>query len=174
MNKKSRLVFNLLVVWVLTGIWHGAEWKFVLWGFFYFVLLTFEKLTGLPKRFQSKVAKAVYQAGTLFAIILGWVIFKADGIHSVVQYLKSMFLLHGNSLTDANAVFYGKEYALVLIAAVILSTPLLNVMREKCYQVKGLAAIGALVRPVVYLFMFVYAVSCCILNTYNPFIYNNF
>ena len=172
--KKSRLVFNLFVVWILTGIWHGAEWKFVLWGLFYFVLLTFEKLTGWPKRFQNKVAKILYRVATLFAIVFGWVIFKADGIHSVIQYLKSMFVLDGNMLTDANAYFYVREYALILIAALLLSTPLPGFIKEKCYRIKGMASLGIIMRPLIYMFLFIYAVSSCILNTYNPFIYNNF
>ena len=76
-NKKSRLIFNLFVVWFLTGIWHGAGWKFIALGILYFFVLTFEKLTDLPKKLKTanKFTAVIYQIFTMFFVMIGWVIF---------------------------------------------------------------------------------------------------
>ncbi len=78
-KSKARLVFNLFVVWSLTGIWHGANWTFLCWGLMYFVLLVIEKLTGWEKKYPDKmiVLRRIY---TLFFVLMGWVLFRADSI----------------------------------------------------------------------------------------------
>lgn len=84
-DSKRRLVFNLFVVWMLTGIWHGANWTFVFWGFFYFVLLTIEKLTGLDKK--KTIWGYLY---TMPCVIFAWVFFRADTMRAALRYVKTM------------------------------------------------------------------------------------
>ncbi|MDR2864906.1 MAG: MBOAT family protein [Spirochaetaceae bacterium] len=84
---KQRLVLNLFVVWMLTGVWHGANWNFVFWGFFYFVLLAFEKLSALPEKLEhSFIGAQVYRVFTLFFVMFGWVFFRANGFKNAVKY----------------------------------------------------------------------------------------
>jgi hypothetical protein len=89
-KSQARLVFNLFVVWSLTGIWHGASWNFVFWGLLYFVLLTFEKLTGIPGKFRSAWAKTGYRIFTLLCVLVGWVFFRAENIQQAFSFLDMM------------------------------------------------------------------------------------
>ena len=78
--KQSRLICNLFIVWLLTGVWHGANWTFILWGLWYFILLAFEKLTGYPKRFKNIFFIGLYRIWTLFCILIGWVLFRSSNV----------------------------------------------------------------------------------------------
>ena len=80
---KVRLIGNLFVVWTLTGIWHGANWTFLLWGLWYFLLLTFEKMTGIPQNLQKKSGKILYYIFTILCVIWGWVLFRADSVQEL-------------------------------------------------------------------------------------------
>ena len=104
-NSRGRLVFNLFIVWFLTGVWHGASWNFIVWGLFYFVLLTIEKLTGIPDRLNSVIATLAYRSVTLVSIVIAWVIFRAPDLGYSVQYIKSMLLLNSGQLTDELSIF---------------------------------------------------------------------
>ena len=113
-DSKSRHIFNLFVVWLLTGIWHGANWTFIVWGLFYFVLLVIEKQTGLDKK---KVWWGhIY---TMFFVILAWVLFRSTNITSAYEYIKVMFVPNG---TSADTFWlYWSNYRFYLILGLILS-----------------------------------------------------
>lgn len=85
-KSRARLVFNLFVVWALTGSWHGANWTFVAWGLMYFVLIALEKLTGYPAKFKSRAPKILYRVFTLLCVLAGWVVFRADTIAVAGRY----------------------------------------------------------------------------------------
>jgi len=161
-NGKIRLLFNLFVVWTLTGIWHGAEWTFLFWGLFYFVLLAFEKLTGLPKRFNHKVARGGYRVFTMVAVIAAWVIFRAESIRVALRYLLSMAGSSGLMTGVDLAVFYLREYWYIWIIA-ILYLKWETISDRAKYQLVWLE-----------LPLFIYAVSNLVIDAYNPFIYFNF
>ena len=113
-NSKNRHIFNLFVVWLLTGIWHGANWTFIAWGLFYFVLLVIEKQTGLDKK------KAWYgHIYTMFFVILAWVLFRTTNISSAYEYLKVMFVSNGAS--PDSFWLYWSNYRFYLILGIILS-----------------------------------------------------
>jgi alginate O-acetyltransferase complex protein AlgI len=88
----ARLLLNLSVVWILTGIWHGASWNFVFWGFFYFVILTLEKLLKIPQRIKKLKIRHLYRTATLLAVMTGWVFFRAPGLKAGMRYLVSMLI----------------------------------------------------------------------------------
>ncbi|MBQ5312118.1 MAG: MBOAT family protein, partial [Oscillospiraceae bacterium] len=88
-SSKLRLVMNLFVVWMLTGIWHGASWNFVAWGLMYFVLITFEKLTGISKG-TKRIPSVFCRIPTLLFVLLGWVLFRANGLHNAMDFFVSM------------------------------------------------------------------------------------
>ncbi len=161
-NGKIRLLFNLFVVWTLTGIWHGAEWTFLFWGLFYFVLLAFEKLTGLPKRLNNKVAKGGYRVFTIAAVIAAWVIFRAESIRVALRYLLSMAGSNGIMNGLDLAIFYLREYWYIWIIA-ILYLKWETISDRAKYQLVWLE-----------LPLFLYAVSNLVIDSYNPFIYFNF
>lgn len=162
---KGRLVFNLFVVWMLTGIWHGANWTFFLWGFLYFVLLTLEKITG----FDQKL-KGFGHLYTMFFVILGWVIFRAESISDLGVYLGAMFGRASQGFVDAGALDFLKQRQVYYIAALICSTPLIANLDRK-FKKHVVWNIGYVL---VMALIFVVTVTFIFRQSYNPFIYFNF
>lgn len=164
-KSKGRLVFNLFVVWMLTGIWHGAAWTFFLWGFLYFVLLTVEKLTGM-----SEKMKGWGHLYTLFFVTIGWVIFRSESLGGMLTYLGAMFGRAGEGLWDAGALAYLNQSKVYLIAAVVCSTPVIANLDKKLktkvwWNIGYIFALAAI---------FVVTITFIFNQSYNPFIYFNF
>lgn len=160
-----RLVLNLFVVWLLTGIWHGANWTFIAWGLMYFVILTFEKLIGLSKK--------EYWWGhiyTMLLVIIGWVIFRSTGMGSAFLYIKAMFGIGAKGLIDKAVWAYIAQNWIYFIFALIGSVPLMPWIDNKLKTNRAwqtVYAVGIVVCLVV-------SVSFISNNAYNPFIYFNF
>ena len=175
-ESKKRLVFNLFVVWVLTGTWHGADWTFIIWGLMYFVLIAFEKLSGWPGKFKTSAAKAGYRAFTMLCVVAGWVMFRAEGWGAATGYYLSMLGAHGNPVFCDYVILAFREYWLFLLFSLLCSTTLPGKLLDR------LANTGGKVAPYIsnaaviafYLFCFIWAVSFIILGAHNPFIYFNF
>ena len=171
---KSRLIFNFFVVWSLTGLWHGASWNYITWGLMYFVLLTFEKLTGIPGRFKNKWAKAGYRVFTLLAFLLGLVFVRANNMTEAFRYIATLFGFTSNVLHTAYTTYILKNNLVLLIFAVLLSTPVFKILREKCAEKPMLEKMAKIVVPIVYLAMFFVSTSWLVIGTHHPFIYFNF
>ena len=162
---KGRLLFNLFVVWMLTGIWHGAAWTFFLWGFLYFVLLTVEKMTGIDKKMGW--FGHIY---TLFFVIIGWVIFRAESLSDLGVYLGAMFGRASGGLVDAGALAFIKQTQVYYIAAIICSTPVIAKLDRKMKKYAWWNIGYVLVLAA----MFVVTLTFIFNQSYNPFIYFNF
>ena len=149
---------NLFVVWLLTGIWHGANWTFIIWGLMYFVLLAFEKFTELEKR-NFHILGHVY---TLFFVVVGWVIFRSETLTDAWNYLHVMFT---PSIPDSSPLFlfYISEYKWWLLCGLFFSIPIVN--RSKLHPV-----INSIWCIVIFFLCLVYITK----GGYNPFIYFNF
>lgn len=167
-KSRRRLYLNLLAVWLLTGLWHGADWTFVVWGLFYFLLIAFEKTTGLPKRISNKGMKVVYRIFTLLFINFMWVIFRAENISAAVTFLTHMFVGAVNPVQDARVLFLLKDNLVFVLAAVLFCMPVGSWVR-KWMQAYGLHPFAA-----VHLFLFLWAVSYVVAGANNPFTYANF
>ncbi len=162
---KPRLVFNLFVVWLLTGMWHGANWTFIAWGLMYFVILTFERFSGLGQK--NYWWGHIY---TMVLVIIGWVIFRSTGMGNAVLYIKAMFGIGAKGIVDKAVWAYIVQNWIYFVFAVIGSVPILPWIDEKLkdnrvWQV--VYAVGVVVCLVV-------SVSFISNNAYNPFIYFNF
>ena len=167
---RARLVFNLAVVWTLTGVWHGANWTFMLWGALYGVLITAEKLSDLPRRVEASPAlRLLCRPFTLFAVVLGWVLFRAADLPAAGVYLKAMFCGGAGSAPGLAAHQLG-EVAVALCAGLLLSTPLVRNLRRRLDGSAAAVAADGLVQ----LALFVCGVSYLVISAYNPFIYFNF
>ena len=105
-NRKGlkRQIVNLLIVWFLTGLWHGASWNFVLWGLYYFVLLVIEKVFLLAK--MQRWPRVLQHFYALFFIVTGWVVFAIEDFHKMGQYLLVMFGLRGSWINNTAPVSY--------------------------------------------------------------------
>lgn len=170
--KKSRLILNLFVVWLLTGIWHGANWTFVIWGLIYFVLLVIEKNTNLHK--NQKFTGSIGHIYTLFFVIIGWVFFRANDVQSALIYLGKMFGIGSIGLTDIAFIEYLKQAWFVLIISLIACFPILKVLQSYLDKKKINKTIISIAKSIGLCIIFVLSISICVSSTYSPFIYFNF
>lgn len=174
-KSKGRLVFNTFVVWILTGIWHGASWNFVFWGLMYFVLIAFEKLSGWPKKFTSGWQKGLYQVFTMLCVIIGWVFFRAEDMGAGVDFCKSMVGLAGNAFTDDAVVRTFFQYGWFFLGSLLCSTPIFKVLTENLSaRSPKMANLADALSVPVYMFLLLWAVSYIMMGSHNPFIYFNF
>jgi len=172
-KSKGRLVLNLFITWMATGIWHGASWNFIFWGLLYGVLIIFEKLTDLPKKLEKhRIAGAGYMAFALLMVLMGWVLFRTEGIDNAIFYMKAMFGLNGNGLSDAQFRFCMREYAVILVCAIVLSTPLMKRLKEKAAVLPPWLLEGGV--WMVQILGLIIGVSFLAMDAHNPFIYFNF
>lgn len=170
-KNKDKLIRNLLVVWVLTGVWHGAEWTFVVWGFLNFVFIALEKLVSFDQLPIKSRYKHLY---ALFIINLGWVIFRSKDLIEAGRYISSMFgVMHNGFWSDYTFMFI-KENIIFFIAAIILSTPVSKrINRFMVDKAKGYWILEGLY-PFGIIGLFLICISYLVKNTYNPFIYFKF
>jgi D-alanyl-lipoteichoic acid acyltransferase DltB (MBOAT superfamily) len=167
-GSKSRSVFNLFVVWLLTGIWHGANWTFIAWGLYYFVLLLAERAgreCGLSNRFPGWVGRLY----ALFFIMVGWVLFRSESIAAAERYLS--FLFGAGGWIDESARLYFHEGKVVLLAGIVFSAPV-AAWCGKRFTVNARLKDGAISLSLA--LVFVLSILACVKNSYNPFIYFNF
>ena len=173
---KSRQLFNMLVVWFLTGLWHGASWNFVLWGLYFFVFLSFEKLFFLSR--LESAARPLRHLYLLLVVYFGWVLFRFQDPSQLGTVFCGMFGLNGNVFTsfETGTLFFG-NWAFLLVA-VIACTPLVKRLvtrftdaARRSPAVATVYGIGQAVTPAVLL-----TVSTAMLvgDTYNAFLYLQF
>lgn len=174
--KNKLLVYrNLFVVWLLTGIWHGASWNFVFWGLGYFVLISFERMTKFPQRFKHRYSRILYRVFTLIFINCQWVIFRSKTLESGFQFLKVMFFNRQNDTTaDLRTGVLLKEYSVFLLAAVLFCFPVAKWIEGRLRPRKKLSVVYEALAAVVTLGLFVCAISFIVAGNNNPFAYANF
>ncbi|MCD8249716.1 MAG: MBOAT family protein, partial [Lachnospiraceae bacterium] len=171
---KRRLVFNLCVVWLLTGIWHGANWGFVAWGAIYTFFICAEKLLKMERRVEEyPLLGWCYRGFVLLIVLLLWVLFRSEGLHIAWHYLLSMLGLSGNALGDATALFYLEEYRVPLVAGILCCTPLFRKLRER-WETKGKGEQCNALAAACQMVLFMFSLSYLVINAHNPFIYFNF
>lgn len=161
----KRQLFNLFIVWLLTGIWHGANWTFIVWGLYYFILLLIEKKTKINKKlgFFSHIY-------TILFVIIGWVIFRADNLLLACKYLGYMFGINSNGFTDTMTLYIVKSSGIVIILAIICSLPITKYINK----IKLNNNLKYILEAIFILIIFVLSTLVSLRSSYNPFIYFNF
>lgn len=174
-NRKGvpRHLFNIAVVWFLTGLWHGASWNFILWGLYYGLLLMLEKYVW-GKAF-AKLPLPLRHACTLFIVVFGFVIFAVTDLKELGVYIGLLFSFGAGSLTDTRFLWYLSNNWVVLTAACVLAWP---VYPWLCGKAASLGRKQSLVLSVcagaAILFLFVLSTAYMVSDTYNPFLYFRF
>lgn len=167
---KARLVLNLFVVWSLTGLWHGADWQFLLWGVYYFVFLVIEKFFLLPKMKKwPDVIKHVY---TILIVILGWVMFACDDIQTAGLFYKAMFGI-GVPVVDSTAIYYLMSNIVLLVILCIGATELPKRIVMAITNRMDASHKEWLTNCVAYLILLL-AIAFLVADSYNPFLYFRF
>ena len=184
----KKQIRNIAVVWLLTGIWHGASWNFLLWGVYFGVFLILEKFLWLDFLMKHKIFSHVY---TLVIVWVGWALFAFDDMGRVIQYLKAMFGLSGAGFANGETWYLLVSYAVMLVILVLASTPyprqwamkVMNLLEGKkkanneAAEKKGIT-LGGTVSTVLQLafvaVVFVISTAYLVDATYNPFLYFRF
>ena len=166
-----KLIRNILIVWLLTGLWHGSEWTFVIWGMFIGILLVIEKL--LLNKYIEKLPSIVRRIYTLFIIMISFIIFSGSNINESFNNIVGLFNF-SNPFINKFTIHYLKDYGLVLIIAIFLSTPILKNTIIKLKENKKINNIINILEIIVLLILLVIVTSYLIDSSYNPFLYFRF
>ncbi|MBR6230206.1 MAG: MBOAT family protein [Eubacterium sp.] len=173
-NRKGMLrqIRNIFIVWMLTGLWHGAAWSFVLWGVYYGILLIIEKLFLL--KILEKIPRLITWLYTMIIVIAGWGIF---GLADVLPELKSSFVkgalfIGDQGLCDSHTQYLLSGHIVLLLVAAVISTGVLTKLVKK-YVMKHetIYAVGSMVYVAA---MMIASTACIVADTYNPFLYFRF
>ena len=158
---KQRLIINLAVVWFLTGLWHGANWTFIMWGILYFILITIEKITKFEKKHLISIIKWLY---TISFVVIGWIIFRSDSISDAFAYMRNMLILKPiwNIKTSELLI----ENIIILTISIIIATPL----KRQCNKIYE----SEILKIIILSAILILSVSYLVKGVYNPFIYFNF
>ena len=168
---KPRNIFNLLVVFLATGIWHGASWNFVFWGLWHGAFIIFEKISGWHKKVGGWKISLTQHLYAMFAFVLGWVMFRADNMAYACAYIKNMFgLIPEHKISYKMAYYVDNLEILAFIVAIICAMPIFQKMLEVKYEHKILRSIINIWLMV----LFIVSAASMAASTYNPFIYFRF
>jgi len=162
----GRQFLNILIVWALTGFWHGASWTFLCWGLYYAAFLMLEKAFLLKYLKKVPVLATVY---TLLVAVCGWVLFDLPNLHQALHYYAAMFGANGAQFTSASDLFYLKSYAVTFAVAVFAALPAGKTLYGKLPE--GLRSV---LTPVLILAVLVLSTAYLVDATYNPFLYFRF
>lgn len=170
-NRKGlpRTLLNLIIVWALTGIWHGASWNFMLWGMYFGVLIIIERL-GFGKVLE-KLPSFVSRLYTFLLVVIGWVFFDVEGLGNASTYLKAMFGGTG-TLIDNTSKYLFVTNIFIFIVCGVASTELIKKLYNKINDVKG--DILSYAMPVLQLGVMILCTAYLVNATYNPFLYFRF
>ena len=172
-NKKGVLkqIRNILIVWSLTGLWHGASWNFIVWGLYFGILLILEKF--ILKKYFSNVPKFIKCIYTLFLVMISFVIFQGDRLSIDFNIIKGLFGLNGELFINNVTLYYLKGYVLFIVLGVICATNYVKNLVIKISNGKDKKIINIL-EPIYLLILLIIVTMYLIDSSYNPFLYFRF
>ena len=165
---KWKHVRNIMIVWMLTGFWHGAAWNFLLWGVYFGIVLLIEKF--FLAKWLKKLPAAVSHLYALFMIAVGWTVFAFDDMAKLGVYLKNMFFANGLPLFNQQLLYALSNYGLMLIILVIASTPLMFKLYDRLREKRWMPAVVCVLVVCGLVLSTAYLVDA----SYNPFLYFRF
>ncbi len=167
----GRWIFNTLVVWGLTGFWHGADWNFIVWGLYFAVFLMLEKFF-LGK--WLKKAGALSHLYVAVVMLVSFVIFNGVDMKESLSYIAAMFGAGNEKLISAEFIYYLRSYGIVLIFALVGATPLLKSLVEKAKKNSTVEKVFNTVEPFVLLALIIVVTAFLVDGSFNPFLYFRF
>ena len=166
-----RRYINIFIVWMITGLWHGASWNFILWGIYFAILLIIEKAFLLKFLNKHKIIGHFY---TLFFVLISFVIFNITDINNIILFLKKMFGLSNLEIYSIETWYYLKNYIGVIIISIISSIPWLRIIKEKINNNDRFGKMINLFEPIIYIILLIIVTSYIVDESFNPFLYFRF
>ena len=157
---RLRLYINLFIVWFLTGFWHGASYNFILWGIYFFILISIEKAGLLRFLEKNKIISHIY---SIFFIIIGWAIFAVVDLEQLKILLQRMFTIN----IDNEWIYYIRNYGITFIIATLFSTPMIKNIYNKFVK-------SDILNTIILITIFLLCIAYLVDATYNPFLYFRF
>ncbi|MGN1269728.1 MAG: MBOAT family O-acyltransferase [Clostridia bacterium] len=169
-NRVSTLkwIRNILVVWLLTGLWHGAAWNFIIWGLYFGILLILEKL--ILGKILQKLPKFVGRIYTLLIVMISFIIFNGEGTKQILQNIGGLVGIGGIPLLSVESIYYFKSYFIAILVGIIGATPILKNIanNKKIYKIINV------LEPIFLLVIFLVSTSYIVDGSFNPFLYFRF
>lgn len=167
---KPRWIFNILVVWMLTGFWHGANWNFILWGLYFAILLVAEKVFA-PILKKMKIINHIY---VVFLILISFIIFNAVDLSQAATDIGGLFGAGGIPAVSDETLYYIRSYAVMLVLGVVGSTPAVKMLINKIKENKTGEKIIYAVRPLAVIALMLLVTAYLADGSFNPFLYFRF
>ncbi len=159
-NKKNA-IRNIIIVWFLTGLWHGASWNFIIWGLYFGIILILEKY--VFKNILEKIPSVFRHVGTIFLILVSFYIFAFDNVDNLIGFGSILFGFSGNNFINIIFLFYFSNYIYIILIGCLLSVPILKERVKMNWFVS-----------VIYILLFIITVAFLVSDSYNPFLYFRF
>ena len=171
-NRKGiiKQIRNILLVWFLTGAWHGASWNFILWGVYFGIILMLEKIFIL--KILEKAGPILSRIYSITLILISWVIFAFEDLSKIGEYIKSLFNIGKIEMVTNESLYYLTNYYIILVIAIILATPLMKNITEKLERKNS--KIISIAVSLVYIGIFGLSTASLVSDSFNPFLYFRF
>ena len=163
---------NILIVWLLTGLWHGASWNFIVWGLYFGVILIIEKY--FLNKILEKTPKAIRVIYTSFVVMISFIIFSSDNLSSAFTVIRGMFNFKGMNLYNEFILYYVRSYGLIIVLGILFSTTLVKNTISRLRRNKLMNGIINIIEIIVLFTILVIVTSMLIDSSYNPFLYFRF
>lgn len=163
----GRWILNMMVVWLLTGIWHGADWTYILWGVCYGLLLIIERFLS---SWTAKIPSPIKHFLTMVIVTLLWTMFRADSLNQAAEYYRNMVGIGAVGFVDRALLFQFRNFALLLTVGILFSLPVMPWLHKKFLVGKAAAALNV-VEGMGLLACTIASVSYIYMGSYNPFLY---
>ena len=167
-NRKGlkRQIINISIVWFLTGLWHGANWNFIIWGLYFGIILIIEKLFLL--KVLEKTPKIINRIYVLFIVLISFIIFSNENISILLENIKGLFNV-SNGIISNVSLYYFESYFVTFVIAAIASTGIMNKLVEKCNK-----KIVNVIEPIYLIVLLIVSISYVVDGSFNPFLYFRF
>ena len=171
-NRVSKIkhIRNLLIVWFLTGLWHGAAWNFVAWGLYYGVILIIEKYLLSPV--LDRLPDVVRHIYSIVLVVIGWVLFFSSSFGQAADYIRVMFGAGAHGFADRESIYLLTSNLILWLILIFGSTPLVHFRYEHMLRSKKWNT--TIINSVVYAALFIVCIAYLVTETYNPFLYFRF
>lgn len=169
-NRKGNVYFNLFIVFIVTGLWHGSSWSFIVWGLWHGLFMIIERLIR-NKMWYKKTPLFIKLFSTMIIIMVGWVLFRASSLKAALEYLAIMVgLIKFNDMTFTYQYFINKKFVFWVMMAIIGSTPIISNVSKRYKNNKLFQLISMIIISILFIVSMIFIIN----STYSPFIYFQF